>query len=580
MGWILNVLISNIVSWSIEGISKLMELMTEVLANALGSSPEAFLKIFPITEQFKVAFEAIGFGLVIGFLILGCVRNTFSGLGFLGEKPFHMVVRAIFAFIGVFLLDDALSIIYTGGGEEGIFTVMYQGLSMIKESGNSFGDVVGLGSDGSQVISMFDAWGYSALISGIIAIIFMFMICINFLKLLIEMFERYLMVNLLVFFSPLVASAMTLESTMKVFQTYLKMFFGQMMILMMNLVSLRIIVSGLHHAGEAFAGKLTIEGINSTILPFVVLLIVLAMLKIAQKLDNYMRDIGMVVGISGGNLTDEIIGTAHTLKPMIFGKGNKGSGGSGGSSVLSGLAAGGIVGAFTRFNPGVNAIKDSVKAKEIMDSAGNNVTDFGEAMQRARGTRIGSTNAKDTMQSPVAYKVSAGKSEQAHKKFVPSLTTENNPNANGINLNNLRGVRYSQGGMVGKDSTTSDTIAGSYTKPANMDYVSTFKDADGNDFYVKNETKANELYQASHNGVNSPEYEAVVQCQNTNGNFSDIHWNVPISEPNVSQNATPIQVNNPTPTSVSTPSPVSNPVSTPKTVDTASQTPVKQPNTN
>ena len=594
MGWIINLLISNIVSLGLEGIGGLMTKLTKVFSTALGSSPEAFLKIFPITEKFNVAFEAIGFGLVIAFLILGCVRNTFSGLGFLGEKPFHMVVRAIFAFLGVFLLPDALSIIYTGGGEDGIFATMYQGLSEISESFNITG-AIGLGTDGSQIISMFDQFGFSSLISGIISLIFMLMICINFAKLLIEMFERYLMVNLLVFFSPLVAPAITLESTLKVFQSYLKMFFGQMMLLMMNLVSLKIISSGLYHAGEAYAGNLTIEGIDSTILPFVVMLIVLAMLKIAQKLDNYMRDIGMIVGISGGNLTDEIIGTAHTLKPIIFGKGNKGSSGSGssgsgGSGVLSGLAAGGVVGAFMKFNPGINALNDGLKAKEIMNSTGNDVTDFDDAMRMARGTRVGSTDAKDTMQSPVAYKVSAGKSEQAHNKFVPTLTTENNPKANGVNMDNLRGVRYSQGGMVGKDASTGDTIAGSYTQPANMDYVSTFKDADGNDFYVKNETKANELYQASHNGANSPEYEAAVQCQNTNGNFSDIKWNIPVSEQDTSQSVTPMQVNDTTPTSVSTPSPASssvstpsptlNTASTPKHVDGTSQGSIKQPNNN
>ena len=106
--------------------------------------------------------------------------------------------------------------------------------------------------------------------------------------------------------------------------------------------------------------------------------------------------------------------------------------------------------------------------------------------------------------------------------------------------------------MVGIDKESGDVIAGSYTKPHNMDYVSTYQDANGNDFYVKNETKANELYQAANHGENSPEYDAVCNVQNTNGNFSSVHWNKP---PESSESSGGVPVSTP----VSAPAPVSSP---------------------
>lgn len=553
MYWAINSVISILASIILEVIAALMEQFTDVLANTLGSSPELFQKMFPITANFTTAFQAIGCGLIIAFFILGCVRNMFSGLGTLGEKPFHMVVRTIFAFMFVFLLPQGMSLIYTGGGEDGIFATMYKGLAEIEVPN---GNLWGLGTNVDGVAAELSL-GFSVLIGTIIILILLIMICMNFFKLLLEMFERYLMVNVLVFFSPLVGSAFTLESTMKVFQTYLKMFFGQMMLLLMNLVSLKVITSGLHQASTALAGTSSMDGVS----PIVALLLVIAMLKIAQKIDNYMRDIGMVVGISGGNLTDEIIGTAHTLKNVIgspFGK--KGSGGAGGAGGSGGR---GLIGGFIASSPYFNAAKDAFNAQKLMNTAGSGVTNFKDAMRISHAQRVGSTNATETMNSSVPYRVGSHKSSAAYKRFAPNLSAVNNPTSNGIDFNNLRGVRFSQGGMVGIDRESGDVIAGSYTKPHNMDYVSTYQDANGNDFYVKNETKANELYQAANHGQNSPEYDAVCNVQNTNGNFSSVQWNKP-PESSESGGSVPqaTPVSSPVPSSSPSPAPISESAST------------------
>ena len=88
MGWIVGGLIEALVAFLCDLISKMMNALTGAFTSVFGADPAAFRGIFPITEKFSEAFKAIGLGIAIGLVILSCVRNMFSGLGFAGENPF------------------------------------------------------------------------------------------------------------------------------------------------------------------------------------------------------------------------------------------------------------------------------------------------------------------------------------------------------------------------------------------------------------------------------------------------------------------------------------------------------------
>lgn len=335
--------IEGIVQWLlslvVSGISSVMDFFIDLFGGLFTAQTETFMHTFPIVGEFQKAFTSIGFSLCLLFMVLALFRNIFSGLGFAGEKPLKMGIRFIIAIFIVLYAGTFMTYIF-----ENTFKSMYETVDAVGSGINGAGATLqGLNSPGGFAASAAQsAVENGVIIQLVVALIVIILIALNLFKLLIEMVERYLMVNVLIFFAPLIGASVTLESTIKVFQTYCKMFFGHLMLLLLNIVSLRIVGSGLNQLSFDLD---PINEVSHTII-FADILLIVAFLKIAQRFDSYLRDIGVTVGITGGNLTDEILTAgktiSHTAGKILGGSSDKGGGGKGGGllSKLPGGAAG------------------------------------------------------------------------------------------------------------------------------------------------------------------------------------------------------------------------------------------------
>lgn len=592
MDWLINGLIDALVAFLCKVLASAMDFVTGIFSSALGADPTLFREVFPITESLQQAFMAVGFGLAIGLVMFGCFRNMFSGLGWAGEKPFQMVIRFLIAVMLVFLLPSIMSYFYyqTEGGGSGLFKTIYDGIGEIESDGTStygfgFFNVV-------STANFIFTKGVSKIVSGIILLILMTVIAINFVKLLIEMFERYLLLNFLIFMSPLAASAVTLESTMKIFSSYIKMFIGQMLMMLMNLISLKIVSSGMSIAGSIIGGGVTIEveGIGPEFMPFVVLLLIIAMLKILQRVDNYARDIGLTVGITGGNLMDDIIGTAAVFKPVVSaltggalggGKGGKSSGGS--SSGSEGFANSPVGRMFNSSIAGavVNGIGDTAKGfksaqnktgldhptmVDMFKHYGQNggmkgfMQDVKEGAQASKVARMGvpdnnlasnfkkawSGNADDSSKAmngitgmmsnstPVSFSASTARGTQvAFRSFADNLSVAEGESG-AVGIGDLSHVSVGVGGAIGTNDA-GDMIALTNYQPLNTDssFTTSYQDSNGQTYWAQNLSEANRASLKE----TGKEYDVYRQAQkaintgNTNYNFAGA--NISNDAPNV-----------------------------------------------
>ncbi|MEE0993065.1 MAG: hypothetical protein UH542_08815 [Bacteroidales bacterium] len=283
----------------------------------------------------------IGMALCLLLMGFGIFRNMFSGLGFAGENPVKMVLRWFIAGVMVFILDDifvfCLNNIYMPASN------MFQQLPTVSAPSMDFNV------------------GFGALTETILLLVFGIMIITNLFKLAIEIVERYLLCNVLIVFSPLLAASITLETTLKVFQSAVKMVVGQSIIMLLNIVTVKLVTLSFNPLLYDLTNNN--RELDHVAKIFIDMVFILALLKIAQRFDNYMRDLGLLVGITGGNLWGDIMAAAHTvgglLSPVTKGlsKGIKGAiaGGSAasamtGSKMFSAAKAGGIA------NAGLNAV--------------------------------------------------------------------------------------------------------------------------------------------------------------------------------------------------------------------------------
>ena len=548
MGWIVSGILLAIIELGVSGTQKVIGWMSDLFQVLFGANPAMFENAFPVVKSFNAAFIATAGALVIVFFILGVFRNMFTGLGFMGEKPFQMVIRTLIAIALIFLLKPGMELIYYGREvtvatgntvyNEGIFHAIYK----------AFGDVTleGYQAIGNTefhlggVLGSFALGGTTAtLIYGTVLFVFLVAILINMLKLFLEMIERYVLLNVLIFFSPLAASAVTLESTMKVFSSYLKMFFGQMMMLLMNVVTMKIIESGIAEVFKAMNGvqssellKLIDKGFLgaeretlSFFTPFILLMLILAFLKVAQRFDNYARDIGMTVGITGGSLLEEIIAGGKAVSGMYRGLAGGGSGGKGGSG--SGSSGGGLLGMFgaksgasggitgilgatagaartafaSRYTPGHELANKSFAAAfgasflSRLGFAGN---------QNGVAARMAS-DATITQDSAVS--MGSGRATRGLIKTLSGNMTSAGENGIGLKKGSLRSIQVGNGAVMGISKENGHLIAISNTKPAFMDSsVSTYKGPDGKEWYSQDLQIANEEFKSLPGNSNQVEY--------------------------------------------------------------------------
>ncbi len=260
----------------------------------------------PVMNDLLLYITAAGWALLLGNLVFQSVKSMMSGLGFEGEDPKTLFART-FVFSFLLLASQQICEIALG-----ITTTIIDYLEIPDAVNITFPDESSFGG-------LSAAW----IVVVIVGVIIMF----KTFRLIFEIAERYVIVGVLTLMSPLAFSMGGSKNTSDIFTGWCRMYGSMCLVMITNVVFLKMLLSVLSSVPSGIS-----------VLPWMVL--VMSIVKVAQKVDGIITRIGLNPAITGGParslpgmLTYAVIRTIVTTaaKSVSSTKGSGGSARAGGS---------------------------------------------------------------------------------------------------------------------------------------------------------------------------------------------------------------------------------------------------------
>ena len=352
----------GIVDWVSGVVTDLMDAVSGLFLNALGTDMTAMEEYFPFVASAFTVMQYMAWALL--FLItVWQLFKAFSGPLGESENPWTLIFKsALFAILIYFAKPIFLYIL-------NIAKAPYTALMdvVVSKEHFTFAGIEGALRNGlTNFISMVSVVGEILILILIIALGW------NYFKLLLEVVERYIVVGVLCYTSPLAYSMGASQSTSQVFKSWCRMVGSQLLLLIMNVWFLRAFNSSVGHYVGA-GGALT-NGHGSV---FLWLFCALAFLKTAQRFDAYLASIGLNVAQTGTGLGFELLMAARLVTSGMGGFSRAGNvfGSGAGGVAAAGAGAGGF---FSRFK-GNSFVRDSVVQGGTRMGAGGAIGVVGRA---------------------------------------------------------------------------------------------------------------------------------------------------------------------------------------------------------
>lgn len=164
----------------------------------------------------------------------------------------------------------------------------------------------GFGSEASAsgFIKEYMAEVLNQVLFGVFMIILIIAMLIEFVKLVMEIIERYLVVFLLHIASPIAASLYVSRTTSSILSNFMRMYLSQLFLLIMN---------------KFFMYLFGMAIINNAASTLVGCMAVITFLKCAQRIDSYMKSLGLTVAQTGDALFGSIGMAVASMGKLIRG---------------------------------------------------------------------------------------------------------------------------------------------------------------------------------------------------------------------------------------------------------------------
>ncbi|MDR3209780.1 MAG: hypothetical protein LBT36_04050 [Oscillospiraceae bacterium] len=353
MDTILDWIFEGIANWIASIVTSVMDAISAIFLGALGTDMTAMEEYFPFVTSAFVILQYAAWALLFIITVWQLFR-AFGGPITEAENPWHLLARsAIFAVLIGFakpIFGIALDI------ARAPYTALMD--SAMNPGDFTFAGIENVISSG--LVTLVSAISVVGLL---LQIILMIALGWNYFKLLLEVVERYVVVGVLCYTSPLAFSLGGSKATNKVFQSWCRMIGSQLLLLVMNVWFLRAFNSSVGQFA-ANGGALTSGQGNI----FLWLFCALAFLKTAQKFDSYLASLGLSVAQTGSGMGMELMmglrmlsgfaGGGSKSAGSVFGGSSAGSSAAGGASTASG--AGGFAAGLASKFKGNSYVRDAV----------------------------------------------------------------------------------------------------------------------------------------------------------------------------------------------------------------------------
>ena len=309
-----------------------MDAVSGLFLDALGTDMVAMEEYFPFVPR---AFEVMQYTAwaILFLIVVWQLFRAFGGPITEAENPWQLVARsAMFALLigyakPIFMLTlDIASAPYTA----------LMDVSMTAEDFTFAGVEQVLTNGLVSIVSTV------TIVGPILILILLIALGWNYFKLLLEAVERYVVVGVLCYTSPLAFCMGGSKATNQVFKSWCRMVGSQLLLLVMNVWFIRGFNSSV---GQYIGNGGALSSGQGSV--FLWLFCALAFLKTAQKFDSYMAAMGLNVAQTGSSMGMELLMAARVISGMghsaksagsVFGKG--GSAATGTGAAASGFAAG------------------------------------------------------------------------------------------------------------------------------------------------------------------------------------------------------------------------------------------------
>ncbi len=206
-----------------------LDLITTSVLGALGCDMTVFLRYFPAAETMYNIFVGLAIGLILLNWVWQLFKNYGAVAGIEAEDPVKLSLRSVLFILLAYFSDDIVSIVLKIGGTP------YRWIM------NSELPPLNFANFNSVILTIVGvcASGTVSLISLILVLILAW----NYIKLLFEAAERYVLLGVLVYTSPVAFAMGASQSTSNIFKSWCRMFGGQVFLLVMNAWCLRLFTS-------------------------------------------------------------------------------------------------------------------------------------------------------------------------------------------------------------------------------------------------------------------------------------------------------------------------------------------------
>ena len=356
----------GIVNWISSIVSQMMDAVSGLFLQALGTDMTAMEEYFPFVSKAFTVMQYTAWAILFLITVWQLFR-VFGGPITEAENPWTLLARSsIFALLigyakPIFMITlDIARAPYTALME----------LSMTAEDFTFAGVEQALSNGLTTIVAVVSVVGL------LLLIILEISLGGDYFKLLLETAEGYIVGGVLSYTSPLAFSMGASKTTAPVFKSWCRMVGSQLLLLVMNVWFLRGFNSSvgqyMGNGGALSTGQGSI---------FLWLFCALAFLKTAQKFDSYLAAMGLNVAQTGSSMGMELLMAARVISGVGGGARSAGSVFKGGGSAVTGTgaAASGFAAGFASKFKGNSYVRDAVVDGGVRMGAGGSVGFVGRA---------------------------------------------------------------------------------------------------------------------------------------------------------------------------------------------------------
>ena len=222
-------ILDGIVEWFAEQVMKFLDLINSSVLGALGCNMSTFKRYFPAAVTMYKVFVALGIGLILLNLVWQLFKNFGTPLGSEAEDPLKLSLRSFLFLFLTFYAKDIVDMLLKVAGTPYSW-ILSENLPAIcfADFNSVIVVIVGICANGGVAL---------------IALILVLLLAWNYLKLLFEAAERYILLGVLVFTAPVAFAMGASQSTSNIFKSWCRMLGGQFFLLLMNAWCLKLFTS-------------------------------------------------------------------------------------------------------------------------------------------------------------------------------------------------------------------------------------------------------------------------------------------------------------------------------------------------